>query len=213
MDNKEIYLIGVGNYTEVIIELAIDCGYTIKGLYHYNNDRTGEQVMGITIIGSIDDLYKSNLKGKQFAVTIGENQLRNKVAAKIRSLKGDTPNLIHSSAVISKSATIGLGCFIHFNAVVWTKASLGNDCLISPNTMVAHHATMSDACSVASFSVVGAYCTIGKRVLFGVNSIVLPKALTIGDDCIVGAKANVTKSFPANSLLVGNPAIKIKDLN
>ncbi|HAB26481.1 MAG TPA: acetyltransferase, partial [Xanthomarina gelatinilytica] len=33
---KDIYLIGVGNYTEVIIELAQDCGFNIKGLYHYN---------------------------------------------------------------------------------------------------------------------------------------------------------------------------------
>ncbi|AUC80642.1 DapH/DapD/GlmU-related protein [Lacinutrix sp. Bg11-31] len=213
MNKKEIYLIGVGNYTEVIIELAIDCGYTVNGLYHYNNERIGEEVLGIAIIGCTEDLFKTDIKGKQFALTMGENKLRSEMASKIKSLGGFTPNLIHPTALISKSATIGYGCFIHFNAVIWTKSILGNDCVVSPNAMIAHHSEIADACSVASFSVIGAYCKVGKRVLFGVNSIVLPKALIIGDDCIVGAKANVTKSYPNNCLLVGNPARKIKDLN
>ncbi|AUC75606.1 DapH/DapD/GlmU-related protein [Olleya sp. Bg11-27] len=212
MNNKDIYLIGVGNYTEVIIELARDCGFTVKGLYHYNSDRIGEELLGVKIIDSTDNLYNSNLNGRQFAVTIGENKLRSDIGSKIRSFGGETPNLTHPSAFIYDSATLGQGCFIHLNAVIWTRATLGDDCIISPNGMIAHHASIGDGCSVAPFSVVGAYCKIGKRVLFGINSIILSKSLTLGDDCIVGAKANVTKSYPEKCVLVGNPARKIKDL-
>ncbi|WP_290698664.1 NeuD/PglB/VioB family sugar acetyltransferase [Lacinutrix sp.] len=213
MNKNDIYLIGVGNYTQVIIELATDCGYNVKGLYHYNNERTGEAVLGVKIIGCTEDLYKTDFKGSQFALTMGGNKLRNEIATKIRNLGGFTPSLIHPKAFVSPTATLGYGCFIHFNAVLWTKAAIGNDCVISPNAMIAHHATIQDGCSVASFSVVGAYCKIGKRVLFGVNAIILPKALTLGDDCVVGAKANVTKSYPNNCVLVGNPARNTKSLN
>lgn len=213
MNKKEIYLIGVGNYTEVIIELAIDCGYAIKGLYHYNNERIGEDVLGITIIGCTDDLYKTDLHGKQFAVTMGENKLRSDIATRIRSLGGVTPNLIHPTAVVSTSATLGQGCFIHLRTKISTQCTLGNDCVIDFNSLVAHHATLGDACYMSSLAMVGSYCTIGKRVLFGMNSLILPLRLSLGDDCIVGGKANVTKSFPNNCLLVGNPARKIKDLN
>lgn len=201
-----IYLLGVGNYTEVIIELAQECGYIVKGLYHYNNERIGESVLGVPIIGCTEQLFKEEIKKINFAVTIGENKLRSQLAQKLRELGGVTPNLIHPKAFVSPSANIGDGCFIHLNAIIWTKVVLGNDCIISPNGMVAHHATVKEACSVAPFSVIGTYCEIGKRVLFGINSVVLPKKLTIGDDCIVGAKANVTKSFPNNTVLVGNPA-------
>lgn len=38
---KELHALGIGFTTPVFIEIAIDCGYTIAGLYHYNNDRTG----------------------------------------------------------------------------------------------------------------------------------------------------------------------------
>ena len=212
MDNVAIYLIGVGNYTEVIIELAQSCGFEVKGLYHYNSERIGEEVLGIKIIDTTENLFKSNLDGKQFAVTVGGNKLRSEIAFQIRRLGGVTPNLIHPRAIISQSAIIGVGCFIHFDAVVWTKATLGNDCIVSPNGMIAHHATMDNACSVAPFSVIGAYCKIGKRVLFGINSVILSNSLTLGNDCIVGAKANVTKSYSEKCVLVGNPARKIKDV-
>ena len=212
MKKKEIYLIGVGNYTEVIIELAQDCGYEVKGLYHYNNDRTGEKVMGIPIVDCTHNLYAQNIKKKAFAVTMGDNKVRSEIANKIRSLGGLTPTLIHPKAIVSRSAEIGEGCFIHLNVKISTKCKLGNDCVIDFNSLVAHHAVLGNACYLSSIAMVGSYCVIGERVLFGMNALILPLRLTLGSDCIVGGKANVTKSFPNNCVLVGNPAKKIKEV-
>lgn len=39
MINKDIYILGVGHNTGVYIDLAQSCGYNVKGLYHYNNER------------------------------------------------------------------------------------------------------------------------------------------------------------------------------
>ncbi|WP_282123988.1 NeuD/PglB/VioB family sugar acetyltransferase [Algibacter mikhailovii] len=201
-----IYLIGVGNYTEVIIELARDCGYEVKGLYHYNEDRIGDTVLGVKILASTQSLFNKNLKGKNFAVTIGNNAMRQNVAEKIRQLEGETPSLIHPKAEISSSASLGQGCFVFSCATLWTQSKIGNDCIISPKSIVSHHASVGNACSIASLSIIGTYCKIGNRVLFGMNSLILPHALSLGNDCIIGAKANVTKSYKSNSVLVGNPA-------
>lgn len=46
---------------------------------------------------------------------------------------------------------------------------------------------------------------IGSRVWLGARVIVLP-GVTIGDGCIVGAGAVVTKSLPADGIAVGFPA-------
>ena len=208
---EDIYLIGVGNYTEVIIELARDCGFNIKGLYHYNHERLGEKVLGVSINGCTEDLYKENLNGKNFAVTMGSNKLRNDIATKLRKLGAVTPNLIHPRAFVSPSATLGEGCFIHLNAKISTNCILGNDCVIDFNSLVAHHATLGDACYMSSIAMVGSYCNLGDRVLLGMNSLIIPLKLNIGNDCVIGAKANVTKSFPENCVLVGNPARKIKE--
>lgn len=53
---------------------------------------------------------------------------------------------------------------------------------------------------------------IGKNVWLGENVVVLA-GVSIGDGCIVGANATVTKSLPAGSIAVGSPAKVVKTYN
>jgi len=53
---------------------------------------------------------------------------------------------------------------------------------------------------------------IGNDVWLGTNVIILP-SVSIGDNCIVAAGAVVTKSFPENSIIAGNPAKLLKTNN
>lgn len=46
---------------------------------------------------------------------------------------------------------------------------------------------------------------IGRRCFIGARSIIMP-GVEIGDECVVGAGSVVTRSVPARSLVVGNPA-------
>lgn len=52
---------------------------------------------------------------------------------------------------------------------------------------------------------------IRKNVWIGENVAILPD-VEIGENCIVGANAVVTKSFPANCIIGGNPAKIIKKI-
>ncbi len=46
---------------------------------------------------------------------------------------------------------------------------------------------------------------IGARCFIGAHSVILP-GITVGDECIVGAGAVVTKDVPPRSVVGGNPA-------
>ena len=111
---KEIYALGVGHNTPVLLELAENCGYKIKGLYHYNENRTGEFEHGFEILGSFDDLFsKGSLNGMSFLLTMGDNEIRTNLSEKIISLGGRVPSLIHPMSVISRFAKISpIGVYI-----------------------------------------------------------------------------------------------------
>ncbi len=51
---------------------------------------------------------------------------------------------------------------------------------------------------------------IGRNCFIGGRSMVMP-GIEIGDSCIVGAGAVVTKSVPPNSIVAGNPAQIIRE--
>ncbi len=51
--------------------------------------------------------------------------------------------------------------------------------------------------------------TIGKDCFIGARAIIL-KGVTLGDRATVGAGAVVSKDFPPNSIVAGNPAVVVR---
>lgn len=53
---------------------------------------------------------------------------------------------------------------------------------------------------------------IGKNCWIGANTVIMPE-VNIGNNVVIGAGSIVTKSFPANCVIAGNPARIIRELN
>lgn len=90
MDNNEIYLLGVGHATPLFMELAEACGYSVAGLYHYNDERNGEMDHGYKILGSFGQLFDSDLKGRRFCLTMGDMEIKHAVSEQIMHRGGNT---------------------------------------------------------------------------------------------------------------------------
>ena len=89
-----------------MIDLANACGYEVIGLYHYNNERTGQIDHGYRILGSFDDLFEQDIKDKNFLLTMGDMNIRKSLSDKIILKGGRVPTLVHPSAEISQFAFI-----------------------------------------------------------------------------------------------------------
>ena len=212
--NREIYVLGVGHNTSVYLELVETCGYTIKGLYHYNDERVGELDRGYPILGSFNDLFSLNsLEGMNFALSQGDNKIRATIFEKIIEKKGDVPTLIHPSAKVSKYAQLGRGVVVHMNTVVHPDVTVGDNTVLSYNVSVTHSTHIGKNCYLAFGVMVGAYTVVEDFVFLGIGAIVISgKVDLIGTFASVGAGAVVTKSVASYECVAGNPAKFMKTL-
>lgn len=204
----DIYILGVGHNTIVMIDLVETCGYRVAGLYHYNDNRTGEDYFGYPILGSFADLYANkNLSGINFALSQGDNEIRYEVFENIKRLGGNIPTIIHPSAVVSKFSELGEGVIIHANVVVDPDTKIGDDSVISFNAGVCHTTSVGNHCYLSPHAILGAYTKVEDFVFMGINaSTISGKVDIIGEKSIIGAGALVNKSVEKNSIMIGNPA-------
>lgn len=207
--NKEIYALGIGHNTPVFIDLAMDCGYSIAGLYHYNNERTGENDHGFQIIGSFDDLFaQKDLTGKNFLLTMGDNNIRESLAKRITSLGGKVPTLIHPTAVISRFAQISPnGVYISAFSFVQADSIVGDNTVILSHVNISHTTTIGRSCFIAGGATIGAYTEVEDHVFIGQGSLsISAKVKKIGNNSYIGARSLLTKDIPENVVVAGSPA-------
>ena len=82
--------------------------------------------------------------------------------------------------------------------------TIGDRTTISSNVQFCTHDNAISKALPGTTDLVGRI-TIGNDCFVGMNSILL-YGVTLGDHCIVGAGSVVTKSYPAGSVIAGNPA-------
>ena len=110
--------------------------------------------------------------------------------------------------------TIGDGSWVNFGLTALDVAPIviGQDVLIGPNCSLYTAIHPSEPGPRRAKWESSAPITIEDNVWLGGSVVVCP-GVTIGENSIIGAGAVVTRSVPANSIAVGNPARVIRALD
>lgn len=106
--------------------------------------------------------------------------------------------VVHGGSFLNTNAT--LNCFHYIE--------IGKGCAISDNVCIADSDTH---CIDGQKDRVMAPVIIGDHVWIGKNVTVL-KGVTIGSGAVIGAGSVVTKDVPSNTVVAGNPARPIKEI-
>lgn len=140
-------------------------------------------------------------------IAIGNNEIRKKVAEKYTDMRFTT--VIASTAVVAEDALIGEGTVVMANTVVHPNVQIGKHCIINTGAIVEHDCRIGDYSHISPAAILTGNVRVGNNVHIGANATILP-GITIKDGAVIGAGAVVTKDVAADSVMVGNPARKIK---
>ncbi len=103
-------------------------------------------------------------------------------------------NVIHPSAVIFKTAKVGIGNYIGANSVVSSNTSIGDHNIINFNTTIGHDSTLGSFCSINPGAIISGNVTVGTDTLIGSNSFVF-QGKYIGDNCSIDALTYVDRNL------------------
>jgi len=210
---KEIFLLGVGRNTPVFIELAEQCNYKVLGLYHFNEERTGETDHGFLILGSFNDLFsKESLLDFNFLLTMGDISIRAELSEKIRSKGGFLPTLIHPTALISRFSKIDDGVCIGAFSNIQADTHLYQDTVVLSGVNISHNNTIGKGCFIAGGATIGAGTKLEDFVFIGQGVLTISlKVESIGSYAYICAGSLVTKSVSQFDIVAGSPAKRFKN--
>lgn len=190
-------------------------------------------IEGAKVIGCLDDKFKADFYHEQifygptdsahillddipevkFIVAIGNNRVRKQVVNALGLPVETFATLIHSSAQISQSSTIGYGTVVMPCAVVNFDVEIGNHSIINSCAVIEHDSCVEDFVHISPNATLTGNVTIREGTHIGAGTTIIP-GMEIGEWSVIGAGATVINNIPANSTAVGVPAIvKIKEVS
>jgi acetyltransferase EpsM len=119
-------------------------------------------------------------------------------------------SVIHPSAVVSPSATVGAGCIVGPATVVGAESRLGAHVILNRGALIGHHATIGDFVTVSPGANIAGSSTVGDQAFIGMGALVLDQR-SVGQGAIVGAGAVVTRDVPARAHVQGVPARIVRE--
>lgn len=128
-------------------------------------------------------------------------------------------SFIHPQATVTGDVIIGKNCYIGPGAAIrgdWGQIRIEDGCNVQENCTIHMFPGVTVLLKAGAHIGHGAIihgATIGKNCLVGMNAVIMDNVL-LGDECIIGALSFIKadEAFEPRSLIVGNPAKKIKEV-
>lgn len=202
---KKISIFGAGRQGKIVLDILNECPeYEVVCFKDEFSDL--KEIEGIPVVKD-DKAFAPNASVLAIARDLNTDlETKEKMAS---CLSVPAESIFHPSAVVSDKAEYGEGVICHHGTVVMRDTKLGSFSIISTGATIDHDNVIEDFVTIAPGVTTCGHVVVKKGAFVGAGATILPE-VTIGERAIVGAGAVVLKDVEADSVVVGNPARRIK---
>ncbi len=145
-----LIILGAGAFGKTVRDIAEQSGKydTIAFLDDDCKDDSAE------VLGKLSDFKNYIDDNTEFLVAIGDNELRYSTIEAISKNEGKVGRLVHSSAYVSPTATVGIGTIILPNASVGTDVVISYGCIINMGAVIDHKVILGVGVHVAPGAII-----------------------------------------------------------
>lgn len=212
---RPLLIIGSGGFGRETAEVvhainAVRLTWKLLGFLDDNPQLAGTALEGVPVLGSIALVERHS--DAEIVVTTGNPRnysSRKRIVERLNLPTSRYATLIHPTAVLPQSTSLGVGTIILANVVATAALRIGNHAAVLPGSTISHD------------SVIGNYVTIGSgaRLAGGVHlddGAYLGAGVTIRENCsvgrssLIGMGAVVLRNIPDGEVWAGVPARRLR---
>lgn len=194
-----INLFGASGHAKVIMDIIESNGDEVNCLY--------DDVPRFTIIHNkpVYSSKRSQIQGP-LIISIGSNQIRNLISERYNT---EYAIAIHHQAIISPSASIGVGTVVMQGAIIQADAQVGKHCIVNTGASIDHECIIDDFVHISPHATLCGNVHVGEGSWIGAGTTIIP-GIKIGRWCTIGAGSVVIHDIPDGAKAYGNPCKVMK---
>jgi len=179
----------------------------VEGYIDETPDKLGKEVGRKKVLGGFDWFDDKDPRDFQAVVALSPKS-KKIIAQKALAVGLEFPNLIHPSAWISPSVSMGKGNLILPNTVITAEAQIQDFNLFHVGSLITHYAKVASYCFIGPYVRLLENSGVEEGVFLG-SGCVLVGGVTVGSWARVGANAVVNRDVDPGITVVGLPAAPV----
>lgn len=203
---RDLIILGTGVHGSEMVEIVerinrVEKTWNLLGFLSPSDKGVGSESNGVKVLGA-----KEAIGDYPDAFFVPDNEFPRSFAVPLDRLV----SLVDPSTFVSRTATVGRGCVIYPSCYVGLRAKVGDYVFVLSGSVINHDDVVEDRSVLASAVTLAGSVHVEPDCYMG-QSCTVRQFTRIGRGSLIGMGAVVVKDVPPNSVMVGNPARKLRD--